>query len=105
MYMSLCTEPHCYVCCGGVEVYNDGMCVLCCGESWWWGITCTCADAPATRLNVTDLRVKVAFGCSPSRNYLRSHETQHGGRTRANSKSMVSMEDAALPMAQEVACG
>jgi hypothetical protein len=32
MCMSLCKEPDCYVCCGGVEVYNDGMCVLCCVE-------------------------------------------------------------------------
>ena len=29
MYISLCKELDCYVCCccGGVEVYNDGMCV------------------------------------------------------------------------------
>jgi hypothetical protein len=33
-----------------------------------------------------------------------TQDTHNGGSTRPNSQSMVSMEDAALPMAQEVAC-
>ena len=75
-------------------------------DLWWWGNACLHMCLRTSHLpNVTGLRVKVASKCLPSRNYLRQHETQHGGRTRSNSKSMVSMEDAALSMAQEVACG
>lgn len=107
MYMSLCKELDCYVCCGGVGVYNDGMCCDRVEKLGGGGNACTCANvnAPATRPNVTGLRVKVASRYSPAGNYSRPNETQHGGRTGSNSQSMVSMEDEALPLAKEVACG
>ena len=106
MYMSLCKGLDCYVCCCGVGVCNDGMC--CCVEKLGGGgNACTCANvnAPATRPNVTGLRVKVASRYSPAGICSRPNETQHGRRSGPNSQSMVSMEDEALPLAQEVACG
>ena len=57
--------------------------------------------ANVTAARQSRLQAKV----SPLEIILWQHETQHGGRSGPNSKSMVPMEDEALSMAQEVACG
>jgi hypothetical protein len=90
------------MCCCDVEA-----CV--CGEDlWWWGNACWLAHVlthqpPAA--NVTAARQsRLQAKVSPLEIILWQHETQHGGRSGPNSKSMVPMEDEALSMAQEVAC-
>ena len=86
------------------EKYNDG---IRCGESCcrqWWGYACLRTATPAdVQPNVTDAR-RLAFELRPQKLYSRHHRTHNGGSTRPNQESMVSMEDAALPMAQKVAC-